>query len=73
MELLNINARKIFGIGSEIKVGEKADITVFDLNAEYKINPDEFLSMGKSTPFEGKMVKGKCVMTMVGGKIVWKA
>ena len=73
MELLNINARKIFGIGSEIKVGEKADITVFDLNAEYKINPDEFLSMGKSTPFEGKTVKGKCVMTMVGGKIVWKA
>ena len=73
MELLNINARKIFGIGSEIKVGEKADITVFDLNAEYKINPDEFLSMGKSTPFEGKSVKGKCVMTMVGGKIVWKA
>ena len=73
MELLNINARKIFGIGSEIKVGEKADITVFDLNVEYKINPDEFLSMGKSTPFEGKSVKGKCVMTMVGGKIVWKA
>lgn len=73
MELLNINARNIFGIGSEIKVGEKADITVFDLNAEYKINPDEFLSMGKSTPFEGKSVKGKCVMTMVGGKIVWKA
>ena len=73
MELLNINARNIFGIGSEIKVGEKADITVFDLNTEYKINPDEFLSMGKSTPFEGKSVKGKCVMTMVGGKIVWKA
>ncbi len=73
MELLNINARKIFGIGSEIKVGEKADITVFDLNTEYKINPDEFISMGKSTPFEGKSVKGKCVMTMVGGKIVWKA
>ena len=73
MELLNINARKIFGIGSEIKVGKKADITVFDLNVEYKINPDEFLSMGKSTPFEGKSVKGKCVMTMVGGKIVWKA
>ena len=73
MELLNINARNIFGIGSEIKVGEKADITVFDLNAEYKINPDEFLSMGKSTPFEGKTVKGKCVMTMADGKIVWKA
>ena len=51
----------------------QADITVFDLNAEYKINPDEFLSMGKSTPFEGKSVKGKCVMTMADGKIVWKA
>jgi len=73
IELLNLNAAKIFGIGAEIKEGQPADLTVFDLNNEYKINSNEFLSMGKSTPFEGKNVFGKCLMTVADGKIVWKA
>ncbi len=71
MELLNINARNRFGIGTEIKVGEKADITVFDLNEKYKVNPDEFLSKGKSTPFEGMELYGKCKMTICNGRIIW--
>ncbi len=73
IELLNLNAAKIFGIGAEIKHGQPASLTVFDLNSEYKINSNEFLSMGKSTPFEGKNVFGKCLLTMVDGNIVWKA
>lgn len=72
IELLNLNAAKIFGIGAEIKHGQPASLTVFDLNSEYKINSNEFLSMGKSTPFEGKNVFGKCLLTMVDGNIVWK-
>ncbi len=72
IELLNTNAIARFGIGSEIKLGEKADLTVFDLNAEYEINRDDFLSMGKATPFEGEKVFGRCMLTMVGGKIVYK-
>lgn len=72
IELLNVNAARIFGIGAEIKIGKTADLTVFDLNNEYKINSDEFLSMGKSTPFEGKSVYGRCLMTISGGKIAWK-
>ena len=71
MELLNINAKNRFGIGTEIKVGEKADITVFDLNEKYKVNPDEFLSKGKSTPFEGMELYGKCKMTICNGRIIW--
>ena len=46
-------------------------MTIFDLNAEYEINPDEFLSKGKATPFEGEKVFGRCKLTMVGGKIVY--
>ena len=38
---------------------------------EKKIESKEFLSMGKSTPFDGKRVFGKCVMTIYGGKVVW--
>lgn len=72
MELLNINAKKNFGIGTLIAVGQPADITVFDLDEEYTINPDDFLSKGRSTPFEGRKVFGKCLMTMVNGEIVYK-
>ncbi len=48
------------------------DFSVFDLNSEYAINPSEFLSKGKSTPFEGDRVFGACVLTCVGGKAVYE-
>ncbi len=48
------------------------DFSVFDLSSEYAINPSEFLSKGKSTPFEGDRVFGACVLTCVGGKAVYK-
>lgn len=72
VDLLSINANKRFNIGSSIEVGKKADLTVFDLEEEYTVNPDEFLSMGKSTPFENMSVYGKCKMTMCNGKVVWE-
>ena len=70
-ELLNVNAKKRFGIGSEIKVGSKADLTVFDLSSEFTVDPIEFLSKGKATPFEGWKLFGRCKMTMCDGKIVY--
>ena len=72
VELLSINANKRFMIGNEIQVGEKADLTIFDLNDKYTVNPDDFVSMGKSTPFEGMEVYGKCKITMCNGNIVWE-
>lgn len=72
VELLSVNPNKRFGIGSTLKVGEKADLTVFDLNEKYIINPNDFLSMGKSTPFENTEVYGKCKMTMCNGNVVWE-
>ena len=39
---------------------------------KYIVNPSEFLSMGKSTPFEGAEVYGKCKMTLCNGKVVWE-
>ena len=72
IKLLSINAIKRFGIGSEIKVGFSADITVFNLDEKYIIKTDDFLSKGKATPFENEEVYGKCKLTMVGGKIVYK-
>ena len=43
-----------------------------NLDEKYKVNPDEFLSKGKATPFEGEKVFGRCMLTMVNGKIVYK-
>ena len=47
------------------------DFTVWDLNADYTIDPEDFLSMGKATPFEGWHVNGKCLLTVCGGRAVY--
>ena len=72
IELMSINPAKRFGFNSSLENGMPADFTVFDLNKKYKINPDDFLSKGKATPFEGYEVYGECVMTVCGGKIAWQ-
>lgn len=73
IKLLVKNPRERFKLGKGvIKEGEKADLTVFNLEESYTVNPDEFLSMGKSTPFEGEKVWGRCKMTFANGNLVWK-
>ncbi len=73
VELMSINPRSRFSLGKGvIKEGAKADFTVFSLDEDYVINPGEFLSMGKSTPFEGKTVLGRCKMTVCDGEIAWR-
>lgn len=72
LELISLNPRRRFGIKGGLTVGERADLTVFDLNEEYKINPEEFLSKGRSTPFENYSVSGKPILTISGGKIAWQ-
>ncbi len=66
VELLSINPRKRFGI----PMGN--DFTVWDLNREFTVDPEKFLSMGKATPFTGWKLKGVCKMTVCDGKIVYK-
>ncbi len=70
--LMHDNPNRRFGIEGEIKIGEAANITVFDLTEKYTVKAEEFLSKGKSTPFENREVFGKCIMTMYKGDIVWK-
>ena len=68
IELMSENPRHRFGIPER-----EDDFTVFDLSARYKIDPDEFLSMGKSTPFAGWEVAGKCMLTVSRGKVAYLA
>ena len=72
MELFHDNAKKRFGIGDDIKEGEVANLTVFNLDEEYVVDSDEFESMGKFTPLEGAKVFGRCKLTMCNGNIVWE-
>lgn len=66
-------ARRFKLPGGEIKAGSPADLAVFDTDTEYTIDPAEFASKGRATPFEGWRVKGKCLMTVCAGRTVWKA
>lgn len=70
IDLMSTNPRKIMGL-KPVTTGEPADLAIFNMNADYKINPALFLSKGKSTPFAGYRVQGECVMTIVGGEIVY--
>ena len=48
------------------------DYTIFNVSDEYEIKSENLLSKGKSTPFEGEKVFGKCYLTVKDGKTVYK-
>ena len=66
LELLVYNPRQRFGI----PLGN--DFSLWDLNAAYEIDPAQFRSMGRATPFAGKKVFGKCVLTVKDGRVVYR-
>ncbi|ESU33116.1 dihydroorotase [Bacillus sp. 17376] len=73
IEFLTVKPAKAFGLPyGELKVGVPADVILIDLDEEKEINPDEFLSKGKNTPFAGWSCKGWPVLTIAEGKIVWE-
>lgn len=66
IELLSVNPKKRFGIKDD------KSFTVWDLDKEFTVDPKEFLSKGKATPFEGEKLFGVCVQTVCDGKTVYK-
>ena len=67
VDLLAINPRKRFGL----PLG--TDYSIWDLNADYTIDPADFLSLGKASPFTGWRVQGSCMATVCDGKLVYSA
>ena len=65
VELLSENPRKRFNISTDV------GFTVFEVGSEYRINPEDFLSKGRSTPFKDKTVLAKCLLTVYNGKAVY--
>ncbi|MBE5777959.1 MAG: dihydroorotase [Clostridiales bacterium] len=64
--------RERFGLPMVDLENDPCDFALFDLDEEYLIDPNHFLSKGRATPFLGWKVQGICEMTVVGGKAVWQ-
>ena len=64
IELMSVNPRRRFSLPAE---GE----TLWDLSQEYIVDPGEFLTLGRASPFAGRRVTGRCIMTKVNGRIAW--
>ncbi|MBR4868639.1 MAG: dihydroorotase [Clostridia bacterium] len=68
LDLMVYAPRKRFGL----PLNPERDFCVYDLNNEYTVNPAAFLSKGRSTPFEGWKVQGKCLLTVCDGQIAYQ-
>ena len=72
LKALCVNPRTIFGLpGGKIAEGEAADIAVLDLHRLWTIDPNNFRSLGRATPFAGWGVTAAVSMTICGGEIVY--
>ncbi|MBQ6402278.1 MAG: dihydroorotase [Oscillospiraceae bacterium] len=71
IDRMTASPAKRFGLESGVEVGKPADLCVFDPNEEWTIDPREFASMGKATPFVGWKVSGRVKLTICDGEIVF--
>ena len=67
VELMSKNPRARFNIDTDV------GFTVFDLSDSYEINPEDFLTKGRATPFAGHKLLGKCLLTVCDGKTVYQS
>ena len=72
LDLMHGAPMRRFGCGTELAAGQPADLTAFDLTRSYRVDPAQFLTLGRATPFAGTTLTGVCTLTMIDGKIVWK-
>ena len=66
VEVLAVNPRKRFGI----PMGK--DFSVWNLNKEFTVDPERFISKGRATPFAGWSLFGECMLTVCNGNVVYK-
>lgn len=74
VEKLSVNPAKILGIKKgDISAGHTADLVIADLEQPYVVDVEKFASKGKNSPFGGRTVYGKVLLTMVNGEVVYEA
>lgn len=65
-------ARALSLPGGTLAIGSPADLTLFDPDTEWTVDPDRFLSMSRNTPFGGWRLRGRPTATIVGGTRIWE-
>jgi dihydroorotase len=72
VEMMAVNPAQLLRLnGGSLAVGMPADITIIDSTYEWIVDPLNFKSKSRNTPFGGMRLKGKAMTTIVGGKIVF--
>ncbi|MBQ3557799.1 MAG: dihydroorotase [Oscillospiraceae bacterium] len=70
---MTFNPAAILRLGTgRLAIGSDADITIFDPDEVWVVDPEEFASKGRNTPFTGRELKGRVKYTIVGGKIIYQ-
>ena len=76
IELMYEEPGKRFGLArktiEEEIMSDTPTFAVWDLDSVYEIDPEKFMSMGRSCPFEGWSVSGRCLLTVMDGRTIWK-
>lgn len=72
MELLHSNPNRRFGFTDTLEEGKPANLSVWDLERSYTVDPEQFQTMGRATPFTGVRLWGACRMTFCDGELVWE-
>ena len=73
LKKMTFNPACILGIPKgRLSLGGEADFTIFDPNEVWTVDPEQFASKGRNTPFAGRELKGKVKYTIVGGKLVYE-
>jgi dihydroorotase len=74
VDRMSVAPARVFKLpGGTLKIGSPADVTIFDPNGEWEVDPATFLSKSRNTPFTGWKLRGKPCYTIVGGRLVWEA
>jgi dihydroorotase len=73
LEKMAINPARLLGLGSGLRTGAAAHLTLIDPLAAYTVKADEFVSLSRNTPFDGMTLHGRAVMTLVEGRVVFQS
>ena len=70
---MTVNPAAILRVpGGRLAIGADADVTIFDPDEAWVVDPDQFVSKARNTPFVGREVKGKVKYTIVGGEVIYQ-
>jgi dihydroorotase len=74
VDRMSCTPARIFNLpGGSLKRGSAADVTVFDPAARWKVDPSEFLSKGRNSPYAGMTLVGRATCTIVAGSVVYRS